>query len=198
MLICCPEGLLQAGVDEAGRGPIAGPVVAAAVILPSDFRDERIRDSKKMTERARLDVEPTIKSAAVAWSVAFVSEEEIDRVNILSATFLAMERAIRGLGVTPEELLIDGNRFRRSLLIPYSTVVGGDNKHLNIAAASILAKNARDKYMQELHKEFPHYGWDTNSGYPTAKHIEAIAEFGITPHHRKTFKGVREWVGGLF
>ncbi len=198
MLICCPEGLLQAGVDEAGRGPIAGPVVAAAVILPSDFRDERIRDSKKMTERARLDVEPIIKSAAVAWSVAFVSEEEIDRVNILSATFLAMERAIRGLGVTPEELLIDGNRFRSSLLIPYTTVVGGDNKHLNIAAASILAKNARDKYMQELHKELPHYGWDTNSGYPTAKHIEAIAEFGITPHHRKTFKGVREWVGGLF
>ncbi|MFI3287760.1 MAG: ribonuclease HII [Rikenellaceae bacterium] len=198
MLICCPEGFLQAGVDEAGRGPIAGPVVAAAVILPSDFRDERIQDSKKMTERVRLDVEPMIKSAAVAWSVAFVSEEEIDRVNILSATFLAMERAIRGLGVTPEELLIDGNRFRSSLLIPYTTVVGGDNKHLNIAAASILAKNARDRYMRELHSQHPEYCWDTNSGYPTAKHLEAIAEFGITPHHRKTFKGVREWVGGLF
>lgn len=200
MLLCCSDGVLEAGVDEAGRGPIAGPVVAAAVILPADFKDERIRDSKKMTLKSRLEIEPIIKENAVAYSVAFVSEEEIDRLNILAATFIAMERAIKGLSVTPERLMIDGNRFRSSLLIPYTTVVGGDNKHMNIAAASILAKNARDRFMEKLHQEFPNYGWDTNSGYPTKKHLDAVAEFGITPYHRKTFKGVKEWVSplGLF
>ncbi len=198
MLLCCPEGILEAGVDEAGRGPIAGPVVASAVILPPDFTDTRIKDSKRMTEKQRLALEPIIKENAVAWAVAFVTAEEIDRINILQATYLAMHRAIEGLSITPEKLLIDGNRFITKLDIPFATIIGGDNKHYSIAAASILAKCARDRYMKEIHKEFPDYLWAKNSGYPTPAHLRAVAELGVTPHHRKTFKGVEQWVNRLF
>ncbi len=198
MLLGCPVGILEAGVDEAGRGPIAGPVVAAAVILPSNFSDERICDSKKLSEKKRLILEPIIKQSATAWAIGIVSEEEIDRINILQATFLAMTRAIEGLSIKPEKLMIDGNRFKSSLDIEFETIVGGDNKHLNIAAASILAKSERDRFMKKIHGEFPDYGWDRNSGYPTPAHLRKVAEIGYTKYHRKTFKGVAEHVNKLF
>ncbi len=198
MLHCCVKGVLEAGVDEAGRGPIAGPVVAAAVILPPKFNDPRLRDSKKMSERSRTELEPIIKQEAVAWAVAEVSEKEIDSLNILQATFVAMNRAIEALSIRPELLLIDGNRFKSQLGIDYRCFVGGDDLYLSIAAASVLAKTARDRRMKELHQLYPQYDWASNKGYPTVAHKAAVAEFGVSEFHRKTFRGVAEWVNTLF
>ena len=181
------KGLIEAGCDEAGRGCLAGAVYAAAVILPPDFQNELLNDSKQLTERQRYQLRPIIEQEAVAWAVGIVSPEEIDKINILNASFLAMHRAIDGLQVRPQHLLIDGNRFRKYKDLPHTTVVKGDGKLMSIAAASILAKTYRDDYMNALHKEFPHYDWDKNKGYPTKAHRLAIAEHGTTPYHRVTF-----------
>lgn len=181
------KGLIEAGCDEAGRGCLAGAVYAAAVILPPDFQCELLNDSKQLTERQRYQLRPIIEQEAVAWAVGIVSPEEIDKINILQASFLAMHRAIDGLQVRPQHLLIDGNRFRKYSDIPHTTVVKGDGKLMSIAAASVLAKTYRDDYMNALHKEYPHYDWDKNKGYPTKAHREAIAQHGTTPYHRLTF-----------
>lgn len=181
------EGRLEAGCDEAGRGCLAGPVTAAAVILPPDFENEWINDSKQLTERQREALRPVIECEALAWAVAMVSPQEIDRLNILRASITAMHRAIGQLGVKPEALLIDGNRFYPYPGIPHTTIVKGDGKMLSIAAASILAKTHRDEFMCRLAEEFPQYHWDKNKGYPTPDHRAAIAQHGITVHHRRTF-----------
>ena len=181
------KGLIEAGCDEAGRGCLAGAVYAAAVILPQDFRCELLNDSKQLTERQRYQLRPIIEQEAVAWAVGVVTPEEIDKINILQASFLAMHRAIDGLQVRPQHLLIDGNRFRKYKDLPHTTVVKGDGKLMSIAAASVLAKTYRDDYMNALHKEYPHYDWDKNKGYPTKAHREAIAQHGTTPYHRLTF-----------
>lgn len=181
------KGLIEAGCDEAGRGCLAGAVYAAAVILPPDFQCELLNDSKQLTERQRYQLRPIIEQEAVAWAVGIVSPEEIDKINILNASFLAMHRAIDGLRVRPQHLLIDGNRFRKYKDLPHTTVVKGDGKLMSIAAASVLAKTYRDDYMNALHKEYPHYDWDKNKGYPTKAHREAIAQHGTTPYHRLTF-----------
>ena len=181
------ENLTEAGCDEAGRGCLAGAVYAAAVILPRDFRDGRLNDSKQLTERQRYALREVIEREAVAWAVGVVSPQEIDEVNILRASILAMHRALDGLSVRPQHVLVDGNRFRPYRDVPHTTVVKGDGKYLSIAAASILAKTYRDDYMLRLHGEFPGYGWDRNKGYPTRKHREAIAKYGTTPYHRLTF-----------
>lgn len=178
---------IEAGCDEAGRGCLAGAVYAAAVILPPDFRNEQLNDSKQLTERQRYALREVIEREALAWAVGVVSPQEIDKVNILQASFLAMHRAIDGLKLRPQHLLIDGNRFRPYHDLPYTTVVKGDGKYLSIAAASILAKTYRDDYMNRLHEEFPCYDWGRNKGYPTAKHRDAIARYGTTPYHRLTF-----------
>lgn len=166
---------------------MAGSVFAAAVILPKDFRCEELNDSKQLTEKQRYALRPLIEKEALAWSVGIVTPEEIDRINILNASFLAMHRAIDTLQVRPDYLLIDGNRFNAYPGIPHTCVVKGDGKYLSIAAASILAKTYRDDYMQGLHKEYDRYNWDNNKGYPTKKHREAIRRYGITPYHRQTF-----------
>ena len=181
------ENLTEAGCDEAGRGCLAGAVYAAAVILPRDFRDGRLNDSKQLTERQRYALREVIEREAVAWAVGVVSPQEIDEVNILRASILAMHRALDGLAVRPQHVLVDGNRFRPYRDVPHTTVVKGDGKYLSIAAASILAKTYRDDYMLRLHGEFPAYGWDRNKGYPTRQHREAIAKYGTTPYHRLTF-----------
>lgn len=181
------KGLIEAGCDEAGRGCLAGAVYAAAVILPPDFQNELLNDSKQLTERQRYQLRPIIEQEAVAWAVGVVTPEEIDKINILNASFLAMHRAIDGLQVRPQHLLIDGNRFRKYKDLPHTTVVKGDGKLMSIAAASVLAKTYRDDYMNALHKEYPHYDWDKNKGYPTKAHREAIAQHGTTPYHRLTF-----------
>lgn len=181
------KGLIEAGCDEAGRGCLAGAVYAAAVILPPDFQNELLNDSKQLTERQRYQLRPIIEQEAVAWAVGIVSPEEIDKINILNASFLAMHRAIDGLQVRPQHLLIDGNRFRKYNDLPHTTVVKGDGKLMSIAAASVLAKTYRDDYMNALHMEYPHYDWDKNKGYPTKAHREAIAQHGTTPYHRLTF-----------
>ena len=181
------EGIVEAGCDEAGRGCLAGPVYAAAVILPPDFRNELLNDSKQLTEKQRYALRPVIEAAAVAWSVGVVDNEGIDRINILSASILAMHRAIDGLCVRPEHLLIDGNRFRPYPGIPHTTIVKGDGKMMSIAAASVLAKTYRDDFMNRIAQEYPQYDWLSNKGYPTAKHRAAIREFGTTPYHRQTF-----------
>lgn len=181
------ENLTEAGCDEAGRGCLAGAVYAAAVILPRDFRDGRLNDSKQLTERQRYALREVIEREAVAWAVGVVSPQEIDEVNILRASILAMHRALDGLAVRPQHVLVDGNRFRPYRDVPHTTVVKGDGKYLSIAAASILAKTYRDDYMLRLHEEFPAYGWDRNKGYPTRQHREAIAKYGTTPYHRLTF-----------
>jgi ribonuclease HII len=181
------EGLVEAGCDEAGRGCLAGSVYAAAVILPKDFRNEMLNDSKKLTEHQRYALREVIEREALAWAVGIVTAEEIDKINILNASILAMHRAVDGLKIRPEYLLIDGNRFKKYQDLPYTTVVKGDGKYMSIAAASILAKTYRDDYMMELHRQYPQYGWDGNKGYPTKKHRAAIAEFGPTPVHRRTF-----------
>ena len=181
------ENLIEAGCDEAGRGCLAGAVYAAAVILPKDFRDGRLNDSKQLTERQRYALREVIEREAVAWAVGVVSPQEIDEVNILRASILAMHRALDGLAVRPQHVLVDGNRFTPYHDVPHTTVVKGDGKYLSIAAASILAKTYRDDYMLRLHGEFPAYGWDRNKGYPTRQHREAIAKYGTTPYHRLTF-----------
>lgn len=179
--------LIEAGCDEAGRGCLAGAVYAAAVILPTDYVNERLNDSKKLTEHQRYALREEIERDALAWAVGVVLPAEIDKINILNASFLAMHRAIDQLSIRPQHLLIDGNRFNKYHDVPHTTVVKGDGKFLSIAAASILAKTYRDDYMNKLHEEYPMYDWKGNKGYPTKKHREAIAKYGITPYHRMTF-----------
>jgi ribonuclease HII len=181
------KDLIEAGCDEAGRGCLAGSVFAAAVILPADFQNELLNDSKKLTEKQRYALREVIEKEAVTWAVGIVTPEEIDNINILNASILAMHRAVDQLKVTPEHLLIDGNRFKQYKEIPHTTVVKGDGKYLSIAAASILAKTYRDDYMNRLHEEFPVYDWNNNKGYPTKKHRAGIAQHGTTPYHRMTF-----------
>lgn len=181
------ENRIEAGCDEAGRGCLAGAVFAAAVILPPGFRNETLNDSKQLTERQRYALRPLIEKEALAWAVGVVSPQEIDEMNILKASFLAMHRAIDALRVRPEALLIDGNRFTAYRDLPYSCEVKGDGRYLSIAAASILAKTYRDDYMMKLHEEYPQYHWDENKGYPTRAHRAAIAQYGPTSYHRRTF-----------
>lgn len=178
---------IEAGCDEAGRGCLAGPVFAAAVILPEGFSNELLNDSKKLTEAQRYKLREVIQREAAAWAVGIVTAEEIDEINILRASILAMKRAVEQLKITPEHLLIDGNRFTPYKNIPYTTVVKGDATYMSIAAASILAKTYRDDYMQKIAEEYPAYDWKNNKGYPTAKHRAAIKAHGATPHHRMTF-----------
>lgn len=187
LLNCLHEDLIEAGCDEAGRGPLAGPVFAAAVILPKDFHHPLLNDSKKMTEKARELLRPIIEREAVAWAVEEVSAEEIDTINILNASITGMQRAVRRLSVKPEFLLIDGNRFKPFDDYKYQCVVKGDATYASIAAASVLAKTYRDEYMRQLAQEFPQYGWERNMGYPTKEHVQAIIEHGYTQHHRKSF-----------
>ena len=179
--------MIEAGCDEAGRGPLAGSVFAAAVILPKDFHHPLLNDSKKMTEKAREILRPIIEKEAIAWSVEEVTAEEIDTINILNASIAGMQRAVRRLAVRPEFLLIDGNRFKPFDGYKYQCVVKGDGKFASIAAASVLAKTYRDEYMRKLAKEYPQYGWERNMGYPTKEHIDAIIKHGYTPYHRKSF-----------
>ena len=181
------QELTEAGCDEAGRGCLAGAVYAAAVILPHDFRNELLNDSKKLTEKQRYALREVIEREALAWAVGVVTPEEIDRINILNASFLAMHRAIDQLKIRPQHLLIDGNRFNKYADIPHTSIVKGDGKYLPIAAASVLAKTYRDDYMNRLAEEYPAYDWKSNKGYPTVKHREAIRKFGVTPYHRMTF-----------
>lgn len=181
------EGLIEAGCDEAGRGCLAGSVYAAAVILPPDYHNEDLNDSKQLTEKRRYALREQIERDAVAWAVGIVTPEEIDKINILRASFLAMHRAIDQLSVKPEALIIDGNRFTPYNNIPHTCIVKGDGKYMAIAAASILAKTYRDDYMNKLAEEYPQYDWLSNKGYPTKKHRQAIREYGITPYHRKSY-----------
>ncbi len=182
------SGLVEAGCDEAGRGCLAGSVFAAAVILPEDYVNDALNDSKQLSARQRYALRAEIERDALAWAVGVVTPEEIDEINILNASILAMHRALDQLKVRPEAIIVDGNRFKPYRFIPYTTVVKGDGKYLSIAAASILAKTYRDDYMDRLAEEFPQYGWDGNKGYPTKAHREAIARYGVTPYHRKSFK----------
>jgi ribonuclease HII len=179
--------LTEAGCDEAGRGCLAGPVVAAAVILPPKFRHKWLNDSKQLSERRRDELRPLIESEALAWAVGIVTVAEIDEINILNASFLAMHRALDQLSIRPESLLIDGNRFRKYQDIPHHCMIKGDGRFKSIAAASILAKTHRDDLMKALHHEYPHYGWSSNKGYPTKDHRDAIRKHGATIHHRTTF-----------
>lgn len=179
--------LIEAGCDEAGRGCLAGAVFAAAVILPKGFICEKLNDSKQLTEKERYALRPLIEEQALAWAIGIVDQKEIDEINILNASFLAMQRAVASLKTRPQHLLIDGNRFRKYEDIPHTCVVKGDGKLLPIAAASVLAKTYRDDYMLNLHREYPLYDWDHNKGYPTKKHREAIDKHGVTPYHRLTF-----------
>ena len=195
------EGKVEAGCDEAGRGCLAGSVYAAAVILPEDYQNELLNDSKQLTEKRRYELREIIQRDAVAWAVGIVTPEEIDKINILNASILAMHRALDQLNVRPEAIIVDGNRFKpwtppltpprkgagNADKVPYTTIVKGDGKYLSIAAASILAKTYRDDYMNALAKEYPQYDWISNKGYPTKKHREAIHQYGITPYHRKSY-----------
>ena len=198
------EGKIEAGCDEAGRGCLAGSVYAAAVILPEDYQNDLLNDSKQLSERRRYELREIIQRDAVAWAVGIVTPEEIDKINILNASILAMHRALDQLKVRPEAIIVDGNRFkpyrepitnnrepitnnREPITIPHTTIVKGDAKYLSIAAASILAKTYRDDYMNRLAEEYPQYDWRSNKGYPTKKHREAIRQFGITPYHRKSY-----------
>ena len=199
---CCIEGVIEAGCDEAGRGPLAGSVFAAAVVLDACLleKDEHrewlslLNDSKQLTDKQRQYLRPMIEQYATAWAVVEVTAEEIDRINILNASITGMQRALDKLSITPQHIIVDGNKWRpyipegQVLEIPARTVVKGDGKYLSIAAASVLAKTYRDEYMLRLHEEYPQYHWDTNMGYPTKAHYEAIRQYGITPYHRKTFK----------
>lgn len=184
---CMQPGRMEAGCDEAGRGPLAGPVFAAAVVLPPNFFDPRLNDSKQMSARDRYAVREVIMSEALAWAVEEVPPEEIDRLNILWASVAGMQRAVLRLGVRPDFLLIDGNRWRPLPGYEAQTVVHGDATYASIAAASVLAKTFRDDRMTALSKEYPQYGWERNFGYPTPEHIEAIRKYGYTPLHRKSF-----------
>ncbi|MFV0378432.1 MAG: ribonuclease HII [Mangrovibacterium sp.] len=182
------EGRVEAGCDEAGRGCLAGPVVAAAVILPANFENELLNDSKQLSEKQRYLLRPIIEEQALAFAVGLVSHTEIDEINILNASFLAMHRAVDQLQPKPEHLLIDGNRFKPYPGIGHTCVVKGDGKLLPIAAASVLAKTYRDDLMNRLHQQFPHYAWDKNKGYPTQAHRRAIEQWGVSPHHRLSFR----------
>ena len=195
---CYYQGKVEAGCDEAGRGCLAGSVFAAAVILPEGYQNELLNDSKQLTEKKRYQLREMIERDAVAWAVGIVTPEEIDKINILNASILAMHRALDQLQVRPEAIIVDGNRFKpyyesgerggvRGERIPHTTIVKGDGKYLSIAAASILAKTYRDDYMNQLAEEYPQYDWKSNKGYPTKKHRDAIRQYGITPYHRKTF-----------
>lgn len=184
--------IIEAGCDEAGRGCLAGPVFAAAVILPPDFSCELLNDSKQLKEKTRYSLRTVIEEQALAWAVGIVSHSEIDQINILNASFLAMHRAVSDLKITPEHLLIDGNRFKKYEDIPHTCVVKGDGKFLAIAAASVLAKTYRDDFMLKLNEEYPQYGWSQNKGYPTIKHRQAIETYGVTPYHRLTFNLVNK------
>ena len=189
---CKIAGRLEAGCDEAGRGPLAGPVVAAAVILPEGYSNPQLNDSKQLTERRRDKLRVEIEREAAAWAVAVVEPEEIDRLNILHASTHAMCVAVQQLSQRPEFLLIDGNRFYNETDIPYECIVKGDAKYMSIAAASILAKTHRDELMVQLHEQYPQYGWDRNKGYPTSEHYQAIEEYGPTPYHRRSFNLYRQ------
>lgn len=184
---CFTFGINEAGTDEAGRGCLAGPVFAAAVILPEDFENEYINDSKKLTERRRELLRPIIEEQALAWAVGIVDAQEIDKINILNASILAMHRALDALKVRPGAVIVDGNRFKPYGDIPYQTFVKGDGRFANIAAASILAKTHRDEFMRKIYEEYPMYHWNENKGYPTKAHREAIEKYGPTPYHRMTF-----------
>lgn len=190
--------VVEAGLDEAGRGCLAGAVFAAAVILPKDYRNEMLNDSKQLSEKKRYLLRSEIERDALAWAVGVVSPQEIDRINILNASFLAMHRALEQLQLRPEALLVDGNRFRPYRDLPYTTVVKGDGKYMSIAAASILAKTYRDDYMLRLHAEYPQYHWDSNKGYPAKAHREAILHYGTTPYHRMTYNLLGGLQQGLF
>ena len=181
------EDLIEAGCDEAGRGCLAGSVYAAAVILPPDYQNELLNDSKKLTAKKRYTLREEVERDAIAWAVGIVTPEEIDKINILNASFLAMHRALDQLKVRPEAVIVDGNRFKPYQDLPSTTIVKGDGKYLSIAAASILAKTYRDDYMLSLAEEYPQYDWRSNMGYPTKKHRQAIREHGITPYHRKSY-----------
>ncbi len=182
------ENTIEAGCDEAGRGCLAGPVFAAAVILPPDFKSELLNDSKKLTEKQRYYLRPIIEKEALAWAVGTVSNQEIDKINILNASFLAMNRAVKKLKIVPQHLLIDGNRFRSQTEIPFTCMIKGDGRFYSIAAASVLAKTYRDDFMERIHKEFPNYDWNNNKGYPTKKHRQGIKKYGVTIYHRMTFR----------
>ena len=182
------KSILEAGCDEAGRGCLAGPVVAAAVILPEGFTNPILNDSKQLTEKQREELRPIIEEQAIAWAVSFVDNNEIDKINILKASITGMHRAVDQLKTKPQHLLIDGNRFYPYPGIKHTCVIKGDGKYLSIAAASVLAKTHRDEYMLKLHEQYPQYDWNKNKGYPTKKHREGIVKSGTTPYHRKTFR----------
>lgn len=186
------QGLVEAGCDEAGRGCLAGPVYAAAVILPPDYDNPLLNDSKQLTARRRYALREEIQRDAIAWAVGIVSNEEIDQINILNASILAMHRALDQLEVRPGYVIVDGNRFKPYRDVPHTTIVKGDGRYLSIAAASILAKTYRDDCMKALHAEHPHYGWDHNAGYPTKAHRQGIREHGLTPYHRRSFNQLGE------
>lgn len=187
LLAYMEEGRIEAGCDEAGRGCLAGAVFAAAVVLPQDFSNELLNDSKQLSEKKRYELRPIIEEEALSYAIGIVSPEEIDKINILNASFLAMHRAIDQLKIKPKHLLIDGNRFTSYEGIQHTTIIKGDSKYLSIAAASVLAKTYRDDYMNELDIIYPGYCWKNNKGYPTKAHREAIRRLGITPYHRKSF-----------
>ncbi|MBT8196566.1 MAG: ribonuclease HII [Bacteroidia bacterium] len=191
LLNCFKRGRIEVGCDEAGRGSLAGPVYAAAVILPKSFNHPLLDDSKKLTEQARELLRPVIERKALDWAVAFVDNNEIDEMNILNASIEAMHRALDKLNICPDALLIDGNKFKPYKDIMHHTIVNGDATYKSIAAASILAKTHRDEYMRKLHDEFPQYGWDKNKAYPTPKHRQAIRKYGITVYHRKSYHLVK-------
>ena len=199
---CCIEGVIEAGCDEAGRGPLAGSVFAAAVVIDPNLAEKKehqewlamLNDSKQLTDKQREYLRPLIEQHADAWAVVEVNAEEIDRINILNASIIGMQRALNRLTLRPQHIIVDGNKWKpyipegEVMEIPARTVVKGDGKYLSIAAASVLAKTYRDEYMMKLHQQYPQYHWDTNMGYPTKAHYEAIRQYGITPYHRKTFK----------
>lgn len=182
------KNLIEAGCDEAGRGCLAGPVYASAVILPKNYKNKWLNDSKKLSDKDRYELRPEIEDQAICWAIGIVNHKEIDEINILNASFLAMHRAVDKLKTKPELLLIDGNRFKAYKKIPHQCIIKGDGKFLSIAAASILAKTYRDDHMQVMAKKYPEYNWDNNMGYPTKKHRDAIRKHGVTPIHRLTFQ----------
>ena len=192
------ENLIEAGCDEAGRGCLAGSVFAAAVILPPDYHNDLLNDSKQLSAKKRYVLREQIEKDALAWAVGVVTAEEIDQINILNASILAMHRALDALNVRPEYVIVDGNRFKKYQDLPHTTIVKGDGKYLSIAAASILAKTYRDDYMTEQHALYPHYGWEKNAGYPTKQHREGIRQHGLTPIHRKSFNQLGEGQQTLF
>lgn len=186
--LCYHKSFIEAGCDEAGRGCLAGPVFAAAVILPKQFKCDGLTDSKQLTDTQRYELRPIIEKEAIAFAVAQVDNIEIDEINILNASILAMHKALEQLSTKPKHIIVDGNRFKPFQNIKHQCIVKGDSKYLNIAAASILAKTYRDDFMKTAHANYPNYGWDTNMGYPTIKHRKAIKEFGVTPLHRLSYR----------